>query len=134
MAYKLIIDGAVVENMLHGPDGIVGRYMIGKSQIVQNAAIVQCPKRTGKLSQSIVKRFYDSDVGFTVVIAALQPYALYVHEGTKAHVIYPKKAKALRWYGADGNPIFATKVNHPGTKANHFLTDQMYLFFEPFPI
>ena len=76
MTVKLIIDGLAVENMLHSPDGLIGRYMIGKSQVVQNAAIRDCPKRTGRLSESIVKRFYDSDEGFTVVIAALQPYAL----------------------------------------------------------
>ena len=133
MAYKLIIDGASVENMLHGPDGIVGRYMIGKSQVVQNAAFVACPKRTGRLSQSIVKRFYDSPEGFTVVIAALQPYAVFVHEGTKPHDIRPVKAKSLRWFGTDGNPIFAKVVHHPGTPARRFLTDQMYLFYEPFP-
>jgi len=131
MAYQLIIDGAAVENMLHSPDGIVGRYMIGKSQVVQNAAIVQCPKRTGRLSQSIVKRFYDSPEGFTVVIAALQPYALYVHEGTKPHTIYPVKAKALSWVAPGGTRVFAKKVNHPGTKANHFLSDQLHLFYDP---
>ena len=131
MPYKLIIDGAVVENMLHGPDGIVGRYMIGKSQVVQNAAIVQCPKRTTLLSQSIVKRFYDSPEGFTVVIAALQDYALPVHEGTKPHDIRPKNAKALRWFGADGKPIFAKVVHHPGTPARRFLTDNLHLFYDP---
>ncbi len=131
MTVKLIIDGLAVENMLHSPEGIVGRYMIGKSQVVQNAAIRQCPKRTGRLSESIVKRFYDTPEGFTVVIAALQPYALYVHEGTKAHVIRPTKAKALRWFDATGKPVFASFVNHPGTKANRFLTDNMYLFYTP---
>ena len=133
MPYKLIIDGAVVENMLHGPDGIVGRYMIGKSQVVQNAAIRDCPKRTTLLSESIKKRFYDSPEGFTVVIAALQPYALPVHEGSKAHTVYPKKAKALRWYGPDGSPIFAKSAKIPARAGRPFLSQNLYLFFEPFP-
>jgi hypothetical protein len=130
MAYKLIIDGLAVENMLHSPDGLIGRYMIGKSQVVQNAAVRDCPKRTGRLSESIVKRFYDSDDGFTVVIAALQPYALYVHEGTKAHTVYPKKAKALRWY-VDGKPVFAMKANIPARAGRPFLSQNLYLFFQP---
>ena len=139
MAVKLIIDGAAVQAMLHSPDGVVGRYMIGKSQVVQNAAIRDCPKRTGKLSESIVKRFYDTTEGFTVVIAALQSYALPVHEGTKPHMIYPKNAKVLSWVSTGGanfsgaQRVFAKSVHHPGTAPRRFLTDNMYLFYQPFP-
>ena len=128
MAVKLIIDGAKMHEMLHGKDGAVGKWMFGRAQVVQMAAIAQCPKRTNKLSESIVKRMYETPGGLDVVIAAQQPYALYVHEGTKPHTILPKKAGGVLHFMIDGQDVFARSVNHPGTKANKFLTDNLRLF------
>ena len=48
------------------------------------------------------------------------PGGFYVEEGTVAHLIRPKNAKALRWMGPSG-PIFAKEVRHPGTKADPWL-------------
>lgn len=48
------------------------------------------------------------------------PQALWVHWGTKPHVIRPKNKKALRW-AAGGKFAFAGKVNHPGNKADPWL-------------
>lgn len=44
-------------------------------------------------------------------------YAVYVHEGTRPHVILPKFKEALFWEGAE-HPV--KRVNHPGTKPNPF--------------
>ncbi len=46
------------------------------------------------------------------------PYALFVHEGTRAHDIRPRTKKALFWKGAR-HPV--KSVRHPGTKANKFV-------------
>lgn len=40
----------------------------------------------------------------------------FLRQGTRAHLIRPKKAKALAWQGHSGT-IFARLVKHPGTKA-----------------
>ena len=43
--------------------------------------------------------------------------------GTSPHVITPRNPKGLlAWKGKDGEKHFAKKVNHPGTKANPFVT------------
>lgn len=42
----------------------------------------------------------------------------YVNDGTKAHIIRPKKKRALKWEGADG-PIFSAHAHHPGFKGYH---------------
>jgi hypothetical protein len=53
---------------------------------------------------------------------------LYVDEGTKSHIILPRKRKVLRWlgkgYGGKGKPkkgdyVFAAHVFHPGFKGYH---------------
>lgn len=46
-------------------------------------------------------------------------YGEFVREGTSAHIIKPKKAKALR-FQIGNRVIFAKQVNHPGTRANKY--------------
>jgi len=47
------------------------------------------------------------------------PHAIYVHQGTKAHVIRPKGGGVLAFM-VGGKMVFTKRVNHPGTKANPF--------------
>ena len=49
-------------------------------------------------------------------------YAGFVHEGTRPHVIFPRRARALR-FNVAGRTVFAAKVNHPGTKPRPFLRE-----------
>lgn len=55
-----------------------------------------------------------------VMLNSRVPYGVYVHQGTKPHIIQPSKKQVLRW--SDGvRFFFARKVNHPGTQADPFL-------------
>lgn len=52
------------------------------------------------------------------------PYASYVHDGTRPHVIVPRNAKVLRFVpSGGGGPVFAMRVNHPGTKPQPWLKE-----------
>lgn len=44
---------------------------------------------------------------------------LWLDEGTRQHVITPKRRKFLK-FEAGGGTVFARKVNHPGTKARYY--------------
>lgn len=57
--------------------------------------------------------------GFELRDAA--PQAWFLEYGTRPHKIRPKRAKALRFIGRSGQPVFAKEVNHPGTKADPFM-------------
>lgn len=48
------------------------------------------------------------------------PHAVFVHWGTKPHIIRPKDRKALRW-PAGGAFAFAKEVHHPGYKGDRWL-------------
>lgn len=50
------------------------------------------------------------------------PHALFVHWGTKPHLIRPKKKKMLRFVPTGGNSfVFARIVHHPGYKGDPYL-------------
>lgn len=51
-------------------------------------------------------------------------YAQMVHDGTRPHIIRPKRAKALR-FRIGGRIVYAKVVHHPGTKARPFLDRAM---------
>lgn len=51
-------------------------------------------------------------------IGTAVPYAAFVHEGTRAHDIVARNARALFWAGA-AHPV--ARVHHPGTQANPWL-------------
>lgn len=78
------------------------------------------PWRTGMLAHS-----FRVAVGrlFARVWPAVK-YAVYVHEGTRPHLILPRVKRALYWEGA-GHPV--RRVLHPGTKANRFLVRMVEL-------
>jgi hypothetical protein len=88
------------------------------------------PRKTGLLGRSIGPGSLGPT---TAVIHARTRYAAFVEFGTKAHVIRPKRRRALAWAATAGGARlsgrartgaalrFATKVNHPGTKAQPFL-------------
>lgn len=46
-------------------------------------------------------------------------YGKFVHDGSRAHIITPKKRKFLRWVAGD-NFVFAKRVEHPGYKGDPF--------------
>lgn len=48
------------------------------------------------------------------------PYAAVVVEGSRPHIIEPRRKKALR-FKSGGETVFAKRVHHPGTKPNPFM-------------
>lgn len=130
----LVIDGARMAELLRSPTGPIGRHMIERATRVQMAAKAQAPHKTGCLADSIVKRIEETPLGIAVrIVSDTTPcspsrtsYSLFVHEGTAPHQIVARNAQALR-FEIGGQVIFVQSVNHPGTKPNRFLADNLHL-------
>ena len=74
----------------------------------------ESPIKSGRLRSSI-----SSDIRpLEAVISPRVNYAVFVHEGTQAHRIFPTAKRALFWKGAS-HPV--RSVMHTGTKANPFM-------------
>ncbi len=75
--------------------------------------------KTGQLERSIFKARITGgwEVGHNTQVA---PYARFVHDGARPHVITPDTKRALRWPVAGGF-AFAKSVNHPGYSGDAWL-------------
>ena len=74
--------------------------------------------KTGALYRSIGYKVASNGYSSKIVINA--SHGIFIENGTKAHIIKPKRCKALK-FTSGGKVIYAKKVRHPGTKANPFL-------------
>lgn len=54
------------------------------------------------------------------VIGSDVEYAEMVHDGTRPHIIRPRRKRALR-FRVGGRVVYAKFVRHPGTRARPFL-------------
>jgi hypothetical protein len=155
---RVDLDYAAINRVLNMPEGMVGREVLKRAFKVRDAAKAQIlarnskysaeSKNPGRLFRSI--RVYGHTrkgvTGQELYIGSAVTYAIFVHNGTKPHVIMPKDPKGVLIFpsrGASttmragrssskygGSVIIAKRVVHPGYKGNHFLTDNIKLFYK----
>lgn len=86
-----------------------------------NRAKVLAPVDTGRLRASIrVESRRTLALRSVYTVGSDVEYAAMVNDGTRPHVIRPRRAQVLR-FQAGGQVVFARVVNHPGTRARPFL-------------
>lgn len=90
-----------------------------------NRARILVPVDTGRLRASIR---IESRRTFTLrsvyTIGSDLEYAAFVNDGTRPHIIRPRRAQALR-FRIGGRIVYAKVVHHPGTRARPFLDDAL---------
>lgn len=112
-------------------NGNVGQYMRRNARSVEYRAKGYAPVRSAALKRAI-GTWYGRFNGELEARVGANPapgnykvgYAIYMHRGTRPHVILPRQAKALRFV-VNGRIVYAAKVNHPGTRPRPYLTRSM---------
>lgn len=118
------VDYAAITRITHSETGPVVRFLWQVGHRIRNRASIYCNVDTGRLRSSL----YVVTTPFpSVRVGSDVEYAVYVHEGTGPHRIYPVQAKVLRWADpkAKSGAAFARYVDHPGYHGNPFLRDAM---------
>lgn len=73
------------------------------------------PKDTGNMQN----RTTVNAQGLVATARAATDYASFVRDGTRPHVIRPRRKKVLSFYWpVTGRQMFLPRVNHPGTRRN----------------
>lgn len=120
MAGAFIPNPVGLAELLESPIGAVQRDIVRRGEKMLAEAKRRCPVgKTRKLRDGLTISF--SGKGCTLI--SDQPYAEYVVKGTKPHVI-EAKGRVLA-FEAGGDTVFATRVNHPGTKPNTFAEEAL---------
>lgn len=110
--------------LLRNPVGTVGRYMKARGMKIVAKAKAQAGIKTGALRASIHMRHKRNPRFQYIEVVAKTKYAYMHHEGTKPHIITPSRRTVLRFM-AKGVLIRTLLVNHPGTRPNRYLSDQL---------
>jgi len=93
---------------------------IAARQVVARAKVL-APVDTGRLRASIrVERRSTFGLRQRWTVGSDVEYAPMVNDGTRPHIIRPRRAKALK-FKVGGRTVYAKVVHHPGTRARPFL-------------
>jgi len=84
--------------------------------VLMSASKKESPIKTGALRRSISMSYKPIQVS----VYTNQNYAIPVHEGYRAHTIYPVRAGALRFKTKSGKIVYAKRANIPRYKGNPF--------------
>jgi hypothetical protein len=87
---------------------------------VQDKAPIGQGDHAGKFKASITVRTATSTGNVQLKAGSAVPYAAYIRDGTRPHMIVPRSAKVLHFRTDAGASVFTARVNHPGTRANAF--------------
>lgn len=118
------IDRRAFNNEFKSQHGMVGRYLTNRGRLLQKLAKAQVGVDSGKLRKSINYKLTKKSSGLVMTVGSGNKIAFWHHEGTKPHTILPKTAKTMR-FNSRGKIVYAKVVNHPGTRPNKYLTDNL---------
>lgn len=117
MSVEVHIDPGRISRLLRLRGGRTERKLAERTARVARYAEQEAP---GTMGQYITWKIQPGPRGLQGVIQCSHPAVRFVIEGTRPHLIRPRRAKALR-FEVGGRVTYAKVVRHPGTRANPFL-------------
>ncbi|MDO5730783.1 hypothetical protein [Corynebacterium sphenisci] len=118
---ELHLDQAALRRMLTGPSGEAVRLVRRAQRATMNQGRLRAPVDTGFLrSTHQATGIHVTGLRVTAEVEATADYAAGVHEGTRPHIIRPRRARALAWQGPSGL-VVARSVRHPGSRPRPWL-------------
>lgn len=101
-------------------DAAIARVLERVSSAIEADAKTACPKKTGKLANSITHEVS----GRTARVSTDVDYALSVEFGSKPHII--RGNPFLAFDGEDGQRVVVREVHHPGTPEQPFMRPALF--------
>lgn len=122
---RFVMDKVAYDEMTKSPTGMVGRHLGRIGARLRLLARAQAGVKTGALKASMNYKVTRNSHGLHVLVGSSNKIALMHHQGTRAHIIVPRRAQTLRFY-SHGRIVYAQIVHHPGTRPNRYLTDNLH--------
>jgi hypothetical protein len=121
MGASVVISATRFQNLLNRVGGPGERLLRRKAERVAALARVYSSSNGSIPEGIIVGPFVDK----TMSVISTNPNTLFVHNGTRKHIIRPKRAGGWLRFEVGGRVVFAREVAHPGNKANPFLANAL---------
>ncbi|MFD3612394.1 hypothetical protein ACFWXA_30870 [Streptomyces atroolivaceus] len=117
MSAEVRIDPGRIARALRLRNGRTARKLAERTQRTATIAEREAP---GTMGRYITWKVQEGPKGLQGVIVCDHPATRVVLDGTRPHIIRPRRKKALR-FEVRGREVFAAYVRHPGTRPNNFL-------------
>lgn len=117
------LDRSRVERMLRLPGGMVYRNMERRVRRVEAEAIRRAPGSVGQHIRASIQRGPGGE--FRGVIRSSHPASIYLVNGTRPHMIFPRRPGGVLRFTVGGQVVYARYVNHPGTRPDPYLRDAL---------
>lgn len=116
------LDRSRVARLLRLPGGLVDRSLRRRVERVLRAAETLAPGSMGRGIRTRIDYRTDGVVG---VITSTHPATVYVVNGTRPHMIFPRRRGGVLRFTIGGRVVYARFVSHPGTRPNGFMIEAL---------
>lgn len=123
MSVEVRVEPGRIARLLRARGGIAYRRISQRTERVAQIAEKEAP---GSMGSYISWKVQEGPRGLEGVIVCDHPAVRFVLDGTRPHIIRPRRARALR-FEVDGRVVFSAFVRHPGTRPNNFLARALRL-------
>ena len=117
MSVEVRIEPGRIARLLRARGGIAYPRMSQRTERVARVAEAEAP---GSMGSYISWKVQEGPRGLEGVTVCDHPAVRYVLDGTRSHIIRPRRARALR-FEVEGCVVFSAYARHPGTRPNPFL-------------
>ncbi|MER7841670.1 hypothetical protein ABTY98_38745 [Streptomyces sp. NPDC096040] len=117
MSVEVRIDQGAIARLLRARGGLARRKLEQRVDRVARIAEAEAP---GSMGEYITTDIEEGPRGLQGVITCHHPKVRLVLDGTRPHLIRPRRAKFLR-FEVGGDVVFTKLVRHPGTRPNPFM-------------
>ncbi|MEU2487026.1 hypothetical protein ABZ593_20760 [Streptomyces sp. NPDC012617] len=118
MSVEVRIDPGKISRILRLRNGRVARKLGERTQRTAGIAEREAP---GSMGRYITWKVVDGPRGLQGVIICDHPATRFVLDGTRPHIIRPRKRNGVLRFEVRGQVVYSAYVRHPGTRANDFL-------------
>lgn len=113
---------------------VIDKYVVKPSEKTfrdakKNLSNTMVNVQTGNLRDNLEYSYRKNGDKVKITITSDTPYSVFVHEGTRPHIIRPVRKQVLK-FQVGGRNVFTKEVNHPGTKPRPFLLKALRKYFK----
>jgi len=120
MAAQVSVSMGALQRLLSRVGGPGERLLRRRAERVRDLAKAYAWTH-GSIPEGIIVGPFDPSTRSMPVIST-HPATLYVHNGTRPHIIRPRRRGGVLRFRINGRIVYARFVNHPGYRGDDFLT------------